>query len=292
MLPKGNIPSHVHLNGEILPVEQAKISVFDRGFLFGDGIYEVMVQLQNGIFYKKAHIDRLRSNLNAVGIPYDLGEIDTTLESLLEASGLGKKDALIYIQLSRGTAPRSHAFPQGVPPTVMMYALPLPLPYINTQNLRGMTLADQRWELCHIKSTSLLANTMANTLATRAGSVEAVLFRDGLITEGSHTNVFFVKNGKLFTHPANHNILNGITRKIVLELCRELDIEVIEKAVAHSEMTEMDEAFLTGTTTQIASLAQLDGHVYHAPGNIGPVTRKLQSAFAILKDIDSSELEL
>src|SRR5690606_15811014 len=261
MLPKGNFPSHVHLNGEILLVEQAKISVFDRGFLFGDGIYEVMVQLENGIFYKKAHIDRLRSNLEAIGISYDLGGIDTTLESLLEASALRGKDALIYIQFSRGTAPRSHAFPEGVAPTAMMYALPLPLPYINSQSIRGMTLPDQRWELCHIKSTSLLANTMSNTMATGAGSVEAVLIRDGLITEGSHTNIFFVKNSKLFTHPANHNILNGITRRIVLELCLELDIEVVEQAVPHKKMTQMDEAFLTGTTTQIASLAQLDGHV-------------------------------
>src|SRR5690606_42120011 len=101
-----------------------------------------------------------------------------------------------------------------------------------------------------------------------------------------------INKRKLSNHPTNHTILNGLARKILLDLCPELDIEVIEKAVAHREMTEMDEAFLTGTTTQIASLAQLDGHVYHAPGNIGPVTRKLQSAFAILKDMDSSELEL
>jgi len=292
MLPKGNFPARVYLNGEILPPERANISVFDRGFLFGDAIYEAMVQFQGGIFYKRAHWDRLQKNLEAIAVDFRVQDLDRALQPLLKASDLVQKDCFIYIQVSRGVAPRKHAFPVGTPPTAMMYALPLALPHIELRSLAAVTLADFRWHKCHIKSTSLLANVMANTSALRDDFDEAVLVREGLVTEGSHTNIFFVREGSLYTHPADHHILNGIARQIVLQLCRELDIPVVERAVALTEIAGMQEAFLTGTSTQIASLGQLDGHFYQRPGEIGPVTRRIQEAFAQRKALDTSELPL
>ena len=292
MSPKGNFPKKVYLNGEILSSDEAKISIFDRGFLFGDGIYEVMVQLENGIFYKKAHLDRLQDNLNKIGISYDVSQLENDLGPLIIASGLEHDSCLIYMQVTRGVAPRKHAYPKGIAPTVMLYALPFSLPYINQKNMRAILEPDFRWHRCDIKSISLLGNIMTNEAAMLAQSDEAVLVRDGICTEGSHTNIFFVKDGSVLTHPANEHILDGITRKIVVKLCKDLNIRVIEKGVTENELSSMDEAFFTGTTTQIASIAQIGDHKYHEPDQIGPVTKKLQEAFALLKNIDTSLVTL
>ncbi len=292
MLPKGNFPEKVYLNGEIISSEDAKISVFDRGFLFGDGIYEVMIQLEHGIFYKKAHLDRLQDNLGKIGISYNVKEIDDNLEKLLTASNLKEASCLIYMQVTRGVAPRKHAYPKGVPPTVMMYALPYTLPLINSKKMKAVLEPDFRWHRCDIKSISLLGNIMTNEMAMEANTDEAALVRDGVVTEGSHTNIFFVKNGTIITHPANEHILNGITRQIVLKLCDDLDIPVIERPVAQNEIASMDEAFFTGTSTQVASIAQLGSHTFYSDDAIGLVTRKLQEALAQLRSTDSSETVL
>ena len=292
MLPKGNFPEKIFLNGEIISSSQATISVFDRGFLFGDGIYEVMVQLENGLFYKDAHLERLQKNLEKIGIVYNVAEMDSQLNPLLMASKLENKPCLIYMQVTRGVAPRKHSYPKDVPPTVMMYALPYSLPYINTKNMHTILCSDNRWLRCDIKSTSLLGNVMANERAMEGNADEAVFVRNGFITEGSYTNIFFIKSGKVYTHPANQLILDGITRKIVLKLCEELDIPMMEKAIGVDEIDDMDEAFLTGTTTQIASIAKLGDHVYHAPEEIGETTQKLQKAFAGLKKLEPSKLVL
>lgn len=292
MLPKGNFPEKIFLNGKVISGVDAAISVFDRGFLFGDGIYEVMVQLENGLFYGDAHWQRLQQNLEKIGIGYNVSEMEAYLNPLLMASNLLNKPCLIYIQVTRGVAPRKHSFPKDVPPTTMMYALPYSLPHINTKNVYAILRSDNRWLRCDIKSISLLGNVMANERAMEENAEEAVLVRDGFITEGSHTNIFFVKSGKVYTHPANQLILDGITRKIVLKLCEDLDIPVMEKAIGVDQIDGMDEAFLTGTTTQIASIAQLGDHTYHAPDTIGPVTKKLQEAFAELKKLEPEKLVL
>ncbi|MEW2921784.1 aminotransferase class IV [Muricauda sp. ANG21] len=292
MLLKGNFPEKIFLNGKVISGVDAAISVFDRGFLFGDGIYEVMVQLENGLFYSDAHWQRLQQNLEKIGIGYNVAEMEAYLNPLLMAGNLLNKPCLIYIQVTRGVAPRKHSFPKDVPPTTMMYALPYSLPHINTKNVYAILRSDNRWLRCDIKSISLLGNVMANERAMEENAEEAVLVRDGFITEGSHTNIFFVKSGKVYTHPANQLILDGITRKIVLKLCEDLDIPVMEKAIGVDQIDGMDEAFLTGTTTQIASIAQLGDHTYHAPDTIGPVTKKLQEAFAELKKLEPEKLVL
>nr|WP_297784009.1 aminotransferase class IV [uncultured Allomuricauda sp.] len=288
MLPKGNFPEKVHLNGKIVSAEDAKISVFDRGFLFGDGIYEVMVQLENGIFYKKAHLDRLQDNLNKIGINYNVDEIDRQLKPLLKASNLNESSCLIYIQVTRGTAPRKHSYPKDVPASIMMYALPYALPAINPKHMKAILEPDFRWHRCDIKSISLLGNIMANEAAMNADTDEAALVRNGMISEGSHTNIFFVKNGTVITHPADEHILNGITRMIVLKLCNDLKIPVIERPVAENEIEHMDEAFFTGTTTQVASIAQLGDHVFYTNNQVGDVTKKLQGSFAQLREKDTA----
>ena len=292
MLPKGNFPEKVFVNGKIVSAEDAKISVFDRGFLFGDGIYEVMVQLENGIFYKKAHLDRLQDNLNKIGVSFNIKTIDDALEPLLEASDLTDKCCLIYMQVTRGVAPRKHSYPKDVPASVMMYALPYTLPPINPKHMKAILEPDFRWHRCDIKSISLLGNIMANEAAMDDAADEAALVRDGMISEGSHTNIFFVKNGTVITHPADNHILNGITRMIVLELCQNLDIPVIERPIDEDEVEHMDEAFFTGTTTQIASIVILGEHQFYENDNIGKTTKRLQETFAKLRTKNTSQSTL
>jgi D-alanine transaminase len=275
-------PSKVYLNGDILNAADAKIPVFDRGFIFGDGIYEVMARIGGRFFYKEAHMERLRGCLDKVEIHFDVDVLEPEIPRLLEVSGLQDRDCLLYIQVTRGVAPRQHSYPSGVKPTVMMYAWPKTLPGINHDPVAVVLQKDYRWSRCDIKMTSLLGNVMANEHAMRHQCYETVFERDGVITEASHSNVFFVKDGTVFTHPADHFILDGITRQVVLELCGSLGIPVCLQGIASTELPSMDEAFLTGTSTQITPIKEIDGKVlYREP--MGPVTRRLQEGFLQLK---------
>ena len=279
-------PDKVYLNGNIVPPEDAKISVFDRGFIFGDGIYEVMVQIEGVFFYKKAHLDRLQEGLNKINITFDTSSLLIDIEKLLGVTKLTGKDCLLYIQITRGVAPRQHSYPLDIVPTVMMYAVPKVLPKINAVNAKVITREDFRWSRCDIKMTSLLGNVMLNEEAVQHQCFETILHRDGFFTEASHCNVFFIKDGIVLTHPANKLILDGITRQVVFELCKSLDIEIQETLVSINDVSEIDEAFLTGTSTQIASIQQIDDHILYKENNIGPVTQKLQEAFLKIKSIN------
>lgn len=277
-----NYPTKVYLNGKILDAEFAKISVFDRGFLFGDGIYEVMVQINGRFFYKKAHLDRLQYCLDKIEIDFDSSKIDSEIDRLLETSHLKTEDCLLYIQVTRGVAPRTHSYPKNIQPTFMMYAMPKVLPDINTNHVSVVTSPDYRWTNCDIKMTSLLGNIMANEFAMKNNCFETVFIRNGIITEASHCNVFFVKDDIVYTHKANEYILNGITRQIVFELCEKLNIKIVEEGINSNDITTMDEAFLTGTSTQIASIQKIDNHLFYKE-DIGAITQKLQQAYAELK---------
>ncbi|KAA2216948.1 aminotransferase class IV [Maribacter flavus] len=279
-------PEKVYLNGEIIPSEKAQISVFDRGFIFGDGIYEAMAQINGVFFYEEAHLARLAEGLSKINIRYDVGQIPEEVNKLLAATNLIGKDCFLYIQITRGVAPRQHSFPKDIRPTVFMYALPKVLPDINTLHANVITREDFRWSRCDIKMTSLLGNVMLNEEAMQHECYETVLYRSGMVTEASHCNVFFVKDRVVYTHPANEFILNGITRLVVVQLCQELGLELREEAVAIDSIREMDEAFLTGTSTQIASIRQMDDHVYYQNNNVGPITKMLQEAFLRLKAIE------
>ncbi len=276
-------PDKVYLNGKIVPSKEATISVFDRGFLFGDGIYEVMVQIGNRFFYEEEHLQRLKYCLSEINIAYNVDLLRKEIPLLVQQTNLVGKDCLLYIQVSRGVAPRQHAYPKNTTPTVMMYALPKVLPDINTVRASVVTAEDMRWLRCDIKMTSLLGNVMANEYAMQNGCYETVLVRNGVVTEASHCNVFFVKNAVVYTHPANTFILDGITRKIVLQLCKKLNIKVEETAVLKADIKHMDEAFLTGTSTQIASIQQIDDHLFYQDKAVGSITQRLQNAFLELK---------
>ncbi len=278
-----NYPKKVYLNGEIIDHKDAKISVFDRGFLFGDGVYEVMLQMNQNFFFGKEHLERLSNCLQKVYINFDVSTLPNKIHRILEASDLKKKDCLIYIQITRGVAPRKHAFPNNTQPTVMLYAFPFELPDINNP-VKVVTMPDHRWHRCDIKMISLLGNIMANDHAVTQGAYEAALIRNGKVTEASHCNIFFVKDGILYTHPADEHILDGVTRQIVMRLCKDLDIEVREEAIHENDIVKMDEAFLTGTTSQIASIRQIDDHSFYQNNEVGPVTKKLQEAFLELKN--------
>ena len=281
-------PPKVYLNGDILAPDEAKISVFDRGFLFGDGIYEVMAQIGGQFLYQEAHIDRLQEGLQKIKIDFDVRLLDTEIPKLLDAAELHGKDCLLYIQITRGVAPRKHAYPNQITPTILMYATAQTLPDINDVLAQVVSMNDFRWSRCDIKMTSLLGNVMANEYGAQKGCYETVLFREGLVTEASHSNVFFVRDRVVYTHPENEYILSGITRKIVLELCAQLGIKVMEEAIAIEEVVKMDEAFLTGTNTQIASIKQWDDHFFYHGDTIGGVTKELQWAFKELKERNST----
>ena len=192
-------------------------------------------------------------------------------------------DCLLYIQVSRGVAPRKHAFPHNIPPTVMMYVTPKTLPDINSINASVLTMDDFRWSRCDIKTTSLLGNVIANEFAVQRECYEMVFLRNDIVSEASHCNVFFVKDNTVYTHPANEFILDGITRQVVLELCAQLNFVVREEGISKQRIPQMDEAFLTGTSTQIASIKQIDQHFYYEGDEIGAITKALQNAFLGLK---------
>jgi len=278
-----NYPEKVYLNVAIVPPQEAKISVFDRGFIFGDGIYEVLVQINGSFFYGEAHLNRLQEGLKKININFDVSELPCAINELLKATELSEKDCMLYIQITRGVAPRKHSFPTDIAPSIMMYAVPKILPAINQINADVICREDFRWSRCDIKMTSLLGNVMLNEEAMQHDCYETILHRNGVFTEASHCNVFFVKNGVVYTHPADDYILNGITRIVVIELCKSLGIEVKEIPVSIDDIINIDEAFLTGTSTQIASIQKIEENILYTDNKKGPITEQLQEAFLKLK---------
>lgn len=278
----------VYLNGRYMPKEEARISPDDRGFLFGDGVYEV-VRAHDGHFFRaNSHWQRLRNSLAATEIngPTD-AEAQSIAEALLDKNGLRNGEATVYLQITRGVAPRKHAYPQPpVAATVYGYAASFTPPTDKwASGVRAIVVPDNRWARCDIKAISLLPNILANQQAQAAGVHEAILVRDGAVTEGSHTNFAAVRNGTFITHPANTFILNGITRVVVLELCQELSIPVREIPMPESDLRALDEAILLGTTNDLMPVVQINDWPI-GDGRPGPVTRRLQKA---LQELVASE---
>jgi D-alanine transaminase len=270
-----------YLNGVYSPKEELRISPDDRGFLFGDGVYEVVRAFDGKLFRAKEHWVRLRNSLAAIHItngPSD-AEVQKICETLLEKNQLHAGEATVYLQVTRGVAPRKHAYPNPpVPATVYGFAAAFAPPHEKWEKgIRVITVPDNRWARCDIKVISLLANAMANQQAATAGAHEAVFIRDGAVIEGSHSNFAAVRNGTVFTYPECNYILNGITRVAVLELCRELKIPVREFPVFESELRSLDEAMLLGTTTDVMPVVKInDSQVGN--GQPGPITKRLQQA--------------
>jgi D-alanine transaminase len=274
-------PSTVYLNGRYLPRDQATLSVDERGFVFGDGIYEVTRAHDGRFFEPERHMQRLAYGLRELSIG-GAPAGDALLEihdRLLRENGLLSGGALVYLQITRGVAPRTHQFPApAVPPTVFLSASPF-VPNVQ-QRERGapaITVPDTRWARCDIKTVNLIPNVLAKQAAAAAGVVEAIFVRDGAITEGSHTNVFGILGGELRTYPRSNYILGGVTRDVVVEIATELGVPVREMPIQSGEIDRLEELFISGTTTDVTPIITLDGRPV-GNGRPGPVARGIYEA--------------
>ena len=274
--------AQAYLNGEWLPLSEAKVSVLDRGFLFGDGVYEVVRVYGGKPFLLEEHLDRLANSLDAVRISgVDRGLLSQLAHECLAREPL--REAILYFQITRGApATRTHAFPAvPVRPTVFLFALPFDdaKARLRESGASVRSFPDLRWRRCDIKSINLLGNVFAAQSAKEGDVLEAVLVGgDGLVTEGSATNVFAVIGGILRTMPVGDRILPGITRARVLDLARKLDLRIEERGFTLDELKGAEEAFLPGTTTEVLPIVRCDEHRI-ADGTPGPLTRRLQSVF-------------
>jgi D-alanine transaminase len=271
----------VYLNGSYIDHAQASVPVDDRGFLFADGVYEVIRVYGGRPFLAEPHMTRLRAGLAALRIRgADIDALPAVCERLIEGNRV-TGDGTVYIQVTRGAAPRRHAFPTpAAEPTVYAIAKPFkqhPAEYF-TRGVAAITLGDTRWSRCDIKSISLLPNVLANQQAHEAGAFEAIFVKDGVLIEGSHSNLFGVVGGTLVTYPSSNYILTGITRNLVLELARELGIPAAEQPLYADRRGDIQELFLSGTTTEVLPVTTLDAQPV-GDGTIGSITRKLKDAY-------------
>jgi D-alanine transaminase len=274
--------STVYLNGEYLPAVDAKISVDDRGFLFSDGIYEVTPAYRGSLFGWERHLQRLLKGLCELRIDQEVAGLKEMHDRLLAENDLTEAEtALVYLQITRGAAPRTHAFPKDpVRPTVYAFAKAWrrPSPDRWERGFEAVSVPDRRWGRADIKTVSLLPNVLAQQASVDAGVDDALLVRDGMAVEGAHQNFFAVFGGTLVTHPASNVILHGITRGYVLEIARELGIPVEERAIMVESLGYAEEAFFTGTTTEVRPTTRIDGEPVGS-GEVGTVTRRLAEAF-------------
>lgn len=251
----------IYLNGEWMPLEQARVPVLDRGFIFGDGVYEVIPSYSGHPFRLREHLARLQSSLDGVRIenPYSLQRWEELVHEIVAKNPW--EDQGVYLQVTRGVAPRDHAFPKGVKPTVFMMsnALTTPAAAQREHGVAAVTVADNRWLRCDIKSVSLLANCLLRQAAVDAGAAEAVLLREGMLTEGSASNIFVVKNGVIITPPKSNFILPGITYDVVIELARANRMPLEIRQVSEAEVRDADELWLTSSTKEVLPISTLDG---------------------------------
>lgn len=272
-------PDVVYFNGSFRPKADVRVSPDDRGFLFADGVYEVVRAYGGRPFALGEHLERLGRSLGALRIEgVDVDHVGEVVHRLLRENAVA--DGACYIQITRGAAPRRHAFPEaGTPPTV--YACTTPMgadPDTWDRGVAVVLVPDQRWARCDIKSTALLPNVLANQQAKEAGVEEALFVRDGVVTEGSHTNVAAVFEGRLHTHPEGPYILAGVTRRIVLDLCRELGVPVVERPVLAETLPLADEVVLLSTSSEVLPVVEVDGRPV-GDGTPGPVARRLLQAY-------------
>jgi D-alanine transaminase len=260
--------------------EQVVYPMEERGLQFGDGVYEV-VRLYSGAYvWLHEHLDRLYRSAAAIrlAVPFSHEELAERLEQLRRMNDV-REDAILYLQVTRGSFPRSHAFPAENRPNLYAYIQPMARKTEEmARGVRAILTKDVRWEYCCIKSLNLLPNVLAKQEAVERGAFEAILHRDGVVTEGSSSNIFLVKHKTVYTHPATERILNGIVRTKVKEFCAELGIPFIEKAFSVSSLAEADELFLTSTTSAITPIVQVEETLI-GNGEPGDVTKALQAAY-------------
>lgn len=270
-----------YFNGQFLPKDQISISPDDRGFLFADGIYEV-VRWYDGFFYDmEGHLSRLKRSLRELRINWQESDrFQQIAGELIKRNDLFNQPAMVYLQVTRGAARRSHSFPVPEPAaTSYCYAWGFtPDSELQQSGIKVMLKEDIRWKRCDIKSIALLANTISFQEACINGMKECIFVRDGLITEGSHSNIFFVIDGTLFTHPESNNILSGITRKNILRLASDAGLNIREEAVPENRIRFVKEALITNTSAEILPVIELGGNII-GDGVPGPVTKLIREKF-------------
>lgn len=269
----------VYLNGEFVRPELAMISPFDRGFIFGDGVYEVIPVFGGRLFRLPHHLQRLHGSLAAIDLapPLSAEQWRQALQRLVDEAGGG--DQSLYLQVTRGVAPRNHAFPKNTKPTVFAYTQKKAFAAKNMQQSGAavITAADIRWLRCDIKSTSLLAAVMLREQAERVGAIEAILIRDGLVTEGAASNIFLVRDSVLITPPKGQFILPGITRDLVLELAHKHAIAVQERNVKEGELSQAHEVWITSSTNEIKPVGSINGVA--VIGTPGPMYQQMYDLY-------------
>jgi D-alanine transaminase len=271
----------VYLNGSYVPRAEARVSVEDRGFVFGDGVYEVLRAINGRLFATRFHNRRLEKSLAGVRIALwgdDAPERFVDIgKQLLKENNLTGGEATVYMQVTRGAATRAHNFPPAdTPPTIYISAARFtPYSEFAENGATAITHPDLRWGRCDLKTLNLLPNVLASQVAKERGTFEAMLIRDGVVTEGTKTNFFGVVDGSLRTHPCDSHILPGITRSVLRELATALNIALDETPIKESEIPKLSELFLTGTTTDVMPVVRLDDKPI-GTGKPGELTRKLQ----------------
>ena len=268
------------LNGEYLPLDECRVSVLDRGFIYGDGVYELLPVYKNNAFYLTQHLERLQRSMGEIKVesPYDNSEWQALINNLIQQSE--HDDLAIYIQITRGVAPRDHVFPPATQATV--FAMANPLPIIPSEYLENgvelITSNDIRWQRCDIKAISLLANILAKQEAAEASAVEAIMIRDDYALEGSASNLFLVRDAVVYTHPKDNLILPGITRDFVLELLEELGIECKQQRIPKEWLYSADELWITSSSKEVLAATKIDQKIV-ADGKPGEVWRKTYNLY-------------
>ncbi|MCQ8180286.1 D-amino acid aminotransferase [Methylomonas sp. SURF-1] len=273
----------VYLNGEYLPLAEAKVSVLDRGFLFGDGVYEVIPAYKGRLFRLEDHINRLNNSLAGIRLPLNcsVAEWEAIFRPLLATDG---RDQYIYLQVTRGWAPkRDHAFPEHTTPTVFAMAADIQPFAGRSEGIKAITLDDTRWQLCDIKAITLLANILLRQEAVDRGCAEAILVKNGYVIEGAASNVFAAIDGELITPPKGHEILPGITRDVILELAEAHQIPYREDIIALEALQQASEVWVVSSTREIVPVVNLDGAAI-GDGKPGPLWKRMDELLQAYKN--------
>lgn len=269
------------LNGEILPAAEAKVPIWDRGFLFADSVYEVLRLYTGRMWLEREHFDRLRRSLAEMRFPdVDLHRLRDRIGRLLVASGVG--EGTVYIQITRGVAPRLHAFPDPpVPPTELIVVRAYDdaeTARLRVSGVAAITQPDLRWKRCDVKSTNLLANCLANEEAHRKGAYEAILVDDGRVTEATHSSLLWVRDGRLEATPEGFEILPGTTRAGLPKIAAGEGLTIHDSVISPDDLYRADEVILTGTTIEVLPVVAIDGRAIGG-GRPGTIAGRLQEAF-------------
>lgn len=278
----------IWLNGDVLPMADARLNVEDRGFQFADGVYEVVRLYDGQPFTLAEHLERLQRSAAGIelALPKSPREIADHVMRFVPRAGV--RDGMVYLQLTRGVAPRNHVFPDHAHPTLLFYARPLPPvpPPGTAAGVRLMTVADERWKRCWIKAIALLPNVLAKNAAAAKGFDEAVFVENGIASECSASNLFAVLGNKLVTHPVGSKVLPGITRQVLIQVAAAMRLKVEERPLGIDEVRHADELFITSTTREISWASTLNDLTI-GDGACGPITLRLHRAFQRRVSLDT-----